>query len=112
MPEGAAGLFLTRLMLFSIFVYVVVEDFESIGTAIKDQQAVLMKKFESIVGLESLKDSLKTYMQDMLIDKFRRELGAVQGFKRPVFFFLGNPGTGKTSVASLVAGTVFHNKTF
>jgi len=73
-------------------------------SSVKNGQHQLDEKLKDIVGLVRLKTSLRNYMQDMLADKLRRDLGAVQGYKRPVFLFLGNPGTGKTSIATLVAG--------
>lgn len=61
-------------------------------------------KLNNVVGMKDLKESLRQYLRDAMADKLRRRLGLSQGYKRPVMVFLGNPGTGKTSVASVVAG--------
>jgi len=79
---------------------------EEFCNSVKNGQEQLEEKLKEIVGLDNLKASLREFLVDMYADKFRRENGFVQGYKRPVLVFRGNPGTGKTSVAQLVAGTV------
>lgn len=64
-------------------------------------------KLDAIIGMETLKAELRTYLMRCLSSDWRREMGVQYGLKRPVLVFLGNPGTGKTSVAAIVAGKIF-----
>lgn len=66
--------------------------------------AEMQHKLSEIVGMDDLKVTLNDFLRDAMADSLRRQLGLNPGLKRPVMIFSGNPGTGKTSVANIVAG--------
>ncbi|KAJ0025450.1 hypothetical protein Pint_07086 [Pistacia integerrima] len=67
----------------------------------KEKMDALEKELSYIVGLDELKMQLRKWAIGMLLDKRRKALGLQVGTGRlPHMTFLGNPGTGKTMVAS------------
>lgn len=66
-------------------------------------QSKLGVDLRDIIGLESLKKQLNNFSLSAAISKIRESRGLATPMKRPVMMFLGNPGTGKTSVATIVA---------
>jgi hypothetical protein len=71
---------------------------------LSDSQRAPFDKLSKLVGLESIKKDAK-WMYDMaLSQKENQRLGVKSStIERLNFTFLGNPGTGKTTVASIVA---------
>ncbi|KAL9154260.1 hypothetical protein ABFS82_10G103500 [Erythranthe guttata] len=66
-----------------------------------------MKEFDQelskMVGLHELKLQLKKWAKVMLMDEKRRAMGINPGPRKPPHMaFLGNPGTGKTTVARIL----------
>eukprot|EP00897_Mesotaenium_endlicherianum_P009374 jgi/Mesen1/8465/ME000478S07959 len=85
-------------------------DQQSVATAqkavenAKAKMAELEAELAHIVGLTQLKEQLRRWCKGLLLDQKRRSLGVkVQPRQAPHMAFLGSPGTGKTSVARIMA---------
>ena len=70
---------------------------------IETMQQVLEEELSAIIGLETLKEEVRRFATSAAITKIRQNRGLNTPVKRPVIVLSGNPGTGKTSVAKMLA---------
>lgn len=97
--EGTGAVANDQLSLLTL------DDFGLVPTDDFDLEAELQR----IVGLDNVKNLLRSLSQQLYVEKMRRDAGIhVNASQSMNMVFLGNPGTGKTHIARTVARLMKH----
>lgn len=75
----------------------------------KDSQKSGMQQLDEMIGLKTVKQQIKEFIAVTVLNKKREEKGLNTSSQTLHSLFLGNPGTGKTTVARIV-GHVLYEK--